>query len=38
MIQRLHDFEENCFYKYSYDLELLNKERMEEKIHNAAQK
>lgn len=38
MIQRLHDFEENCFYKYSYDQDLVIKERMEEKVNNASEK
>jgi hypothetical protein len=36
MIQRLQAFEENCFYKYSYDLDLITKERLEEKLTNAA--
>jgi hypothetical protein len=36
MIQRLQTFEENCFYKYSYDLDLIIKERLEEKLTNAA--
>lgn len=38
MIQRLHDFEENCFYKFSYDQDLLIKDRMEEKVNNASSK
>jgi len=36
MIQRLQTFEENCFYKYSYDLDLLHKERLEENLSQAA--
>jgi hypothetical protein len=38
MIQRLHTFEENCFYKYSYDLDLIVKEKLEEKLDNAVLK
>lgn len=33
MIQRLHDFEENCVYEYSCDLEESIKNQMEEKIN-----
>jgi len=38
MIQRLHTFEENCFYKYSYDLDLIIQEKFEEKLNNAVLK
>ncbi|RNA34634.1 transient receptor potential cation channel trpm isoform X3 [Brachionus plicatilis] len=33
MIQRLHDFEENCVYEYSCDSEQSIKNQMEEKIN-----
>ncbi len=36
MVQRLNDFEEACFYKYSCDLEQSKSDSQEEKITNTA--
>ncbi len=38
MIQRLNDFEEDCFYQYSCDLERSKNESTEEKIKNTSNK
>ena len=38
MIQRLNDFEQECFYRYSCDLETSKKDLPEEKISNTLNK
>lgn len=38
MMQRLNDFEENCFYHYSCDLERSKNESSEEKINRTSKK
>jgi hypothetical protein len=38
MIQRLHDFEENCFYEYNCEMELSLSNTMEEKINQTRDK
>ncbi|CAF0758756.1 unnamed protein product [Brachionus calyciflorus] len=38
MVQRLHDFEENCVYEYSCDLEQSLKDQMEEKVNHTKNK
>ena len=38
MVQRLHDFEEKAFYEYDRDLQLAEKEKMEEKVNYTTNK
>ena len=38
MIQRLQDFEENCVYEYSCDLEQSIRNQTEEKINHTKNK
>ncbi len=38
MVQRLHDFEENCFYIYRCELEEFNDNQLEEKVKHTKNK
>ena len=38
MVQRLHDFEENCFYIYRCELDELNNNQLEEKVKHTSNK
>ena len=38
MVQRLHDFEENCFYIYRCELDELNDNQLEEKVKHTRNK